>query len=79
MATTATKIKDAAIKTGEYTDQQTGEIKARWSNVGAVMKDEKGDTYLVMDRTFNPAGVPNPDNRSNVIIGLFDPRVRGDI
>lgn len=66
------KIKDVAVKTSEYQDSQTGEVKARWLNVGAVMKDDKGDSYLVLDRTFNPAGVPNPENRSNVILGLFD-------
>ena len=30
--------------------------------------------YMIMDRTFNPAGVPNPENRENFIVSLFEPR-----
>jgi len=70
------KIKDIAVKTSEYTDDKTGEVKARWNNVGAVMKGDDDKSFIVLDRTFNPAGVPNPDNRSNVILGVFDVRVK---
>jgi len=27
-----------------------------------------------MDRHFNPAGVPNPDNKGNVLISKFEPK-----
>jgi hypothetical protein len=60
---------DAAVKVGEYTDQQ-GQTKARWLNVGAVIQTEHGHC-LLLDRTFNPAGLPNPENRGNVMISLF--------
>jgi len=62
---------DAAVKVGEY--QSNGETKARYLNVGAVLEGPNGP-YLLLDRTFNPAGVPNPDNRSNLIVSLFEPR-----
>ena len=68
-----TKRYDAAVKVGEY--QSGGETKARYLNVGAVLEGPNGP-YLLLDRTFNPAGVPNPDNRSNLIVSLFEPRPR---
>jgi hypothetical protein len=66
------KVYDMAVKTGEYTNAQ-GETKGRYQNVGAVMKGDNG-LMIIMDRTFNPAGLPNPENRSNIIISLFEPR-----
>lgn len=63
---------DAAVKVGEYTDRN-GQTKARYENVGTVMMGDKGP-YLVLKRTFNPAGVPNPDNRDSVIVSFFEPR-----
>jgi len=69
---------DAAVKVGEYKDQE-GNMKARWLNVGAVIQTEHGHV-LLLDRTFNPAGLPDPENRGNVLISLFAPRerVQGD-
>lgn len=67
----AQKIYDAAVKVGEY--QKDGETKGRYLNVGAVLKGENGP-YLLLDRTFNPAGVANPEARGNVIVSLFQPK-----
>lgn len=74
MATT--KKYDIAVKTGSYTNAQ-GEEKGRYENVGAVMSGDNGP-FLIMKRTFNPAGVPNPDGRDTVILSLFEPREEGD-
>jgi len=70
----ATKTYDLCVKTGEYTGRD-GNQKANWLKVGALFHGE-GDTgpYLLLDRTFNPAGLPNPDNRSNVLVSLFVPK-----
>ncbi len=49
--------------------------KNRYLNIGSVMRNDDGDgtnTYILMDRTFNPAGVKNPDNRSNLLISIFE-------
>jgi hypothetical protein len=62
---------DLVIKNGEY--QKDGETKTRWQNVGVVMEGENGP-YILLDRTFNPAGLPNPENRNNVIISMFQPK-----
>ena len=67
----AQKKYDAVIAVDEYTDNQ-GQQKTRWQNVGAVLQTEKG-FVLLLDRTFNPAGVKNPDGRSNVMVNLFEP------
>lgn len=62
---------DLAVKTGTY--MKDGEEKNRYQNIGAVFQGDNG-FYMVLDRTFNPAGVPNPDNRDGVIVSMFEPR-----
>lgn len=71
----ATKVKDIAVKTGEY--QKDGQTKGRYENIGSIFKSDDGGTFLLMKRTFNPAGVPNPDNRDTVLISVFDLREEG--
>lgn len=66
----AKKVKDIAVKTGEY--QKDGQTKGRYENIGSIFKSDDGGTFLLMKRTFNPAGVPNPDNRDTVLISVFD-------
>ncbi|SLN74860.1 hypothetical protein ROJ8625_04114 [Roseivivax jejudonensis] len=69
----ARKLYDLAVKTDTYRDNQ-GNEKARWQNIGAVMSGDDGKQFLLLDRWFNPAGLPNPDNRSNVIVSCFEPK-----
>lgn len=64
---------DLAVKTGEYTDNQ-GQTKGRWLNVGSVMDGNDGGQFIILDRTFNPAGLPNPDNRTSILISMFEPK-----
>lgn len=66
----AKKIRDLAVKTGSYT--VNGETKGRYKNVGSLMQSEDGSRFILLDTTFNPAGVPNPDNRDNVLISIFE-------
>lgn len=66
------KLFDLAVKTGSY--QKDGKEKGRYVNVGAVYEGKDGGQYIMMNRTFNPAGVPNPDNRDTVIISMFAPK-----
>ena len=65
---------DLVAVTGEYVNAQ-GETKKQYKNVGAVMQGENG-FYMLLDRTFNAAGLPNPDHRSNCIISMFEPKDR---
>ena len=66
----ANKLFDAVVKTGEYTDNQ-GNTKGRYENVGSVMQSDNG-MFMVLKRTFNAAGVPNPDCKDSVIVSFFE-------
>lgn len=68
----ARKIKDIAVKTGEYQDRNTGDTKGRYQNVGALMKNDDGSVFILLQRTFNPAGI-NSD-RETVLLSCFDLR-----
>lgn len=65
------KLYDLAVKVGSY--EKDGKTKGRYQNVGAVIEGENGK-YILLDRYFNPAGVPNPDDRANVIVSMFEPK-----
>ena len=66
------KIYVAAVVVGEY--EKDGETKSEWLNVGVVLKADDKPPFLLLDRTFNPAGIPNPDGRKNVLISFFKPK-----
>ena len=67
------KIRDLAVKVGEYTDAQ-GKTKGRYQNIGSLMKTDDGGEFLILDRWFNPAGVPNPEGRPGLMVSCFKPR-----
>jgi hypothetical protein len=66
---------DLVVKVGEYTDGQ-GQTKGRFKNVGVVMDGQNGP-YILLDRTFNPAGVGGNDNRESIIISMYEPKQDG--
>lgn len=70
-----TKIKDIVVKVREYQDNQ-GNKKAQWANVGTLMRGDDGNEFILLDRHFNPAGIANPENRGNVLLSMFDPKPR---
>jgi hypothetical protein len=65
----AQKLYDLVVKTGEYQDNQ-GQTKGRYENVGTMMEGDNGP-FIILKRTFNPAGVPNPDCKDSVIVSCF--------
>lgn len=69
------KLYDLAVKTGTY--ESGGETRNRYQNVGAIIEGTHGP-YLLLERTFNPAGVPGQDDRSSVIISLFKPKAKDE-
>lgn len=71
-----TKVYDCAVKTGEY--EKDGQTKGRYQNVGSIFKGEDGTYYMLLDRTFNPAGLPNPKGSSAAMIGLYPPKPKGE-
>lgn len=69
------KIRDLVVKVGSYQDRNTGEEKARWENVGALMQnDEDKALFIMLKRTFNPAGVPGQNARESILISAFVPQ-----
>lgn len=73
---TTRKIYDLAVKTGTYRDRD-GNDKARWANVGAVLQMDDGSKLMLLDRWFNPAGVPilsDRDKGDRVMLSMFEPR-----
>lgn len=72
----AKKIRDIAVKTGEYQDRTTGETKGRYQNVGALMKNEDGSVFILLARWFSPAGI-NSD-RDTVLLSCFEQREQGE-
>lgn len=71
------KLYDAAVKVGSYVDN-SGREKGRYQNVGVVLEGKYGP-YLLMNRYFNPAGVPcNPD-KDSIIVSLFSSNKGGNM
>lgn len=70
------KTHDITVKTGSYTDRD-GNTKGRYENVGQVLSDGENTLYLIK-RTFNPAGVPNPEGKDSVLLSMFEDKPRED-
>lgn len=58
---------DLLVKVGEY--QQNGETKARWRKVGRIVDSDKGP-FMLLDKTFNPAGVPDTRESDSILITM---------
>ena len=65
------KIKNLSVAVGKYTDH-SGAEKTKWVNIGGIFQKDDGGKFMLIDRTFNPAGVPNPENKSSIIVSMFD-------
>jgi hypothetical protein len=71
------KLYDLAVKVGSYTDHE-GNDKGRYVNAGSIMEKDDGGRFILLNRTFNPAGVPNSDNKDSVIISMFSPKGKNE-
>ena len=71
----AKKLYDLAVKTGEYKNQ-SGEMKGRWQNVGAVMQSDDGSKFIMLAKWFNPAGVQDLSGKGgeSILLSMFPPR-----
>ncbi len=67
-----TKVKDLAVVVGSY--QKDGQTKNRYQNIGQVLRNDQGEEMMMLNRSFNPAGVPYKDGSDSIIISQFDPR-----
>lgn len=71
------KTYDLAVKVGEY--QKDGQTKAKYENIGAIMEKDDGGKFLMIKRTFNPAGVPDFSGKGgeSILISMFEPKDMG--
>lgn len=71
----AYKLYDLAVKVSEYTNNR-GEKKGRWQNVGAVMKGDDGNSFIMLAKWFNPAGVQDLSGRGgeSLLLSMFKPK-----
>jgi hypothetical protein len=68
----AMKLYDLVVKKGETRDG-----KALWHNIGVLMETDNGGKFLLIDRVFNPAGVPQEDSMSqSCMVSCFEPKER---
>jgi hypothetical protein len=73
----AKRVYDLAVRVGEY--QKNGETKGRFVSVGSMMVGDDGGHFIMLNRTFNPAGVPPKDLSSDsVLIGCYPPKPKGE-
>lgn len=69
----ATKLYDMAVSTGSWTGNDGKEHK-NWLKIGRVMKSDKGTAYIMLNTSFNPAGVPHKEGDDCISVALFPPR-----
>ena len=71
----AKKLYDLAVKVGTYVDN-SGQEKGRYQNLGVVLQGKDGP-FLLLNRYFNPAGVPCDPQKDSIIVSMFKPREDG--
>lgn len=64
-------IYDLSAKIGSY--MKDGVEKPRWVPVGKIMKNDEGKVFMLMNKHFNPAGVPDLEQRDSILISMFKP------
>lgn len=71
------KVFDCIVATSKYQDN-TGAEKRRWKNIGAIFsdKDQQGKKYffMLLDRSFSPAGVDAPVGSDSLRVTLTTPK-----
>jgi len=66
-------LKDLVVITGTYTDAD-GKSKHSHINVGSLMQSKDGGKYLLLRKTFNPAGVMSSPEHSHISVSFYDPK-----
>jgi len=67
----AKKIKDLAVVTGTYSDGY-GQEKRRYMGCGAIMQNDDGGQFIMLNRYINYASLPNPKGGESILISAFD-------
>ena len=70
----ARKIKNLSVKTREYKDRD-GNSKANYQNVGAIMENDNGGQFMLIDKFINFAWLPDfsgKENNASLLVNIFD-------
>jgi hypothetical protein len=71
-------LKELAVAVSTYEDRATGQQKNRYKNIGVMMEsiNDRGEqnTFLMLDRSFNPAGVAFKPGSDKILVSMFDPK-----
>jgi len=69
------KLYDLVVTTGSYLDN-SGTSKNRYQNMGALMQNKEGGKYILINKTFNPAGVPSVPEKDSIAVSLYKPETK---
>lgn len=72
----AKKTHDLVVKVGTYTDNN-GYEKGKYKNVGIVMEKDDGGSFMMIDPTFNFAGVDRYGH-DMVLVSKFELKKQND-
>ena len=67
------KLYDLAVATSKYKDRN-GNEKSHWENVGFIIENDKGNKFMMLKATFNPAGIERKPGSDSVSIAMFTPK-----
>ena len=74
-STAGHKLYDLAVATRRW-QNQNGEQKTSWLNVGAVIQGKDNRPYLMLKAHFNPAGIQRKEGSESIVISLFKPKAK---
>lgn len=66
------KTHDLVVVTGTY--KKDGIDKKRYKNIGVMMEDDKGGRFIMIERSFNPAGIPYKEGSESIMVSLYEPK-----
>lgn len=70
------KIKDLSVKVRSYKNA-SGEEKHVYKSIGAIFENKDGGKFMMLDRSFNPAGIPFKDGSDMIMVGMYDVKDSG--
>lgn len=72
-----TKLYDLCVATRHYKDNM-GNDKAVWENIGSILKNEDGKTFMMLKAHFNPAAIQRKEGSESILVSMFPPKNRQD-
>ena len=70
----AKRVKDLAVVVGTY--ESNGEEKRRYMNCGALMENDEGGQFLMLNRFINYAVLPRKQGSDAILVSVFDIKER---